>query len=1010
LRGDPYKIKQILGNLASNALKFTPSGGSVEFAIKRYDLNPEYLVIECVDSGIGIAKARQKNLFKKIINFDAQTNHHRHANITPRSYNPGRDGKDNNRDDREVSVSVTFGRRLSTGSAVPANGAVSAAGTNSVSGGAGAAHGVGASRGSFNGSGLGLYITKGLVELHGGTISVASEGPDLGSVFTVKIPFDNAKARMLMDRYSLLSPLLTACNCWRGLIMDPIVETYYLLANYFSIHDRKDQPVRVRVVSSELVGDGLNQSYEDFDDDYYDEDDEEEDDDYDYLPGQGDSYDVESGHKFYNHHVGNGPSSINSMGHHGSTIPVRHSRIGNDAETNRNQHQNSSHPTAATDKLLDASVRSPRQAKGPVVAANYANNNKVMPVDHPEDKNNSSNNNGTLQHMETFDLDSDTQGSISPSATTRRVRGDHVDNSLLADEGSGTGRLFTQKHHEGGGDISSFGEEAAAVPIPNAGRRVRNGSVNDSEEKSGASGNELVCPDNGQSMDTARSANSQTSVHSTGTPQSHAHVTHTHRHSNAAHITTLNTVHNAAASNSASYSLHSNHSNSHSAHHSPGNNNAMHRLSSRASASQSTHYSRHSSHHSHRSSRRSNHSSNRTSNPNSARNGSSRANSRSSSGHGGGILGVFIGAIANSFNMSGKSNRSPSVRSPSIRGPSTPAQLSSAVSTPRQSQHGNNNIINQTPTGSSPDAPAQPAVITPRVQQSHNSSDINHSTTPVPAQFNIFSRNVSNDNSNANSSSKSLGGQAHGGNGGGGGGVGGGLLAHMFTRINSNTSNLDGQRGAHHHPDTHHMALSSKHFSNTPNAANTLNISPVHHGHGHGHHAVHSSTSTDTTAYSVAAYHPQSHAGMSARVTASKPVPGHLQAWLTGFHVLLVDDAVTNLKMVTMLMKRLGCRCTTAANGLEAIEIMTVKGVDGFDFVIMDNYMPIMDGCTASIQLREMGFTRPIIGLTGHALGEDLIAFKEAGANAVLTKPLDVTELKSILSLLMNTAATYSDL
>jgi CheY-like chemotaxis protein len=119
---------------------------------------------------------------------------------------------------------------------------------------------------------------------------------------------------------------------------------------------------------------------------------------------------------------------------------------------------------------------------------------------------------------------------------------------------------------------------------------------------------------------------------------------------------------------------------------------------------------------------------------------------------------------------------------------------------------------------------------------------------------------------------------------------------------------------------------------------------------------------------------------------------------------------VTNLKMVTMLMKRLGCRCTTAANGLEAIEIMTVKGVDGFDFVIMDNYMPIMDGCTASIQLREMGFTRPIIGLTGHALGEDLIAFKEAGANAVLTKPLDVTELKSILSLLMNTAATYSDL
>lgn len=79
------------------------------------------------------------------------------------------------------------------------------------------------------------------------------------------------------------------------------------------------------------------------------------------------------------------------------------------------------------------------------------------------------------------------------------------------------------------------------------------------------------------------------------------------------------------------------------------------------------------------------------------------------------------------------------------------------------------------------------------------------------------------------------------------------------------------------------------------------------------------------------------------------------------------------------------------------------QGVDSLDFVLMDNYMPILDGAGACVQMRAMGFVRPIIGLTGHALGEDLQAFKDAGANAVLTKPLDCNELKSILSLLVRT-------
>lgn len=86
-----------------------------------------------------------------------------------------------------------------------------------------------------------------------------------------------------------------------------------------------------------------------------------------------------------------------------------------------------------------------------------------------------------------------------------------------------------------------------------------------------------------------------------------------------------------------------------------------------------------------------------------------------------------------------------------------------------------------------------------------------------------------------------------------------------------------------------------------------------------------------------------------------------------------------------------GCRCSSASHGLEAVELMRTKGADAFDFVLMDNYMPVMDGPTACVHMRTVhgpngtpgiGYRRPIIGLTGHALGEDLqvrctIAFSE---------------------------------
>jgi signal transduction histidine kinase/ActR/RegA family two-component response regulator len=159
------------------------------------------------------------------------------------------------------------------------------------------------------------------------------------------------------------------------------------------------------------------------------------------------------------------------------------------------------------------------------------------------------------------------------------------------------------------------------------------------------------------------------------------------------------------------------------------------------------------------------------------------------------------------------------------------------------------------------------------------------------------------------------------------------------------------------------------------------------------------------------------------------------QKWLTGHCALIVDDSVSNIKMLKLLLNRIGCSCVSATDGVHAVTAMkeymnslaeSSKGsshdssnaVSNFDegrtassrripkkidFVLMDNYMPNMTGTDACKEIRLLGYRGPILGLTGHALNDDVTAFKEAGANHVLSKPLDLAslyaDLKELLAL-----------
>jgi two-component system, sensor histidine kinase len=117
---------------------------------------------------------------------------------------------------------------------------------------------------------------------------------------------------------------------------------------------------------------------------------------------------------------------------------------------------------------------------------------------------------------------------------------------------------------------------------------------------------------------------------------------------------------------------------------------------------------------------------------------------------------------------------------------------------------------------------------------------------------------------------------------------------------------------------------------------------------------------------------------------------------LNGLNVLVVDDAPSNRKLVSRLLKSKGIVCDEAVNGREAVS-MVMSGDRHYQAILMDYEMPEMDGPSAARKLRDLRCEVLIVGLTGNVLPEDKEHFLNHGANFVLTKPLNMKELLDIL-------------
>ncbi len=114
--------------------------------------------------------------------------------------------------------------------------------------------------------------------------------------------------------------------------------------------------------------------------------------------------------------------------------------------------------------------------------------------------------------------------------------------------------------------------------------------------------------------------------------------------------------------------------------------------------------------------------------------------------------------------------------------------------------------------------------------------------------------------------------------------------------------------------------------------------------------------------------------------------------------VLVTDDTPANRQLVGLVLRKSGLTVEEAENGLQAVE-KAQSG--GFDLMLMDMQMPVMDGFTATRKLRDLGITQPIIALTANVMQSDRERCETAGCSGFLPKPIDIDKLLHALSELL---------
>ena len=121
-----------------------------------------------------------------------------------------------------------------------------------------------------------------------------------------------------------------------------------------------------------------------------------------------------------------------------------------------------------------------------------------------------------------------------------------------------------------------------------------------------------------------------------------------------------------------------------------------------------------------------------------------------------------------------------------------------------------------------------------------------------------------------------------------------------------------------------------------------------------------------------------------------------------GLNLMVAEDNDLNAEIAEILLKDAGADTTLVKDGKQAVELFQTSEPGTFDAILMDIMMPVMDGLTATREIRAITRTDakqiPIIAMTANAFEEDAKKCFAAGMNAHIPKPFQIEQVKKILA------------
>ncbi len=117
--------------------------------------------------------------------------------------------------------------------------------------------------------------------------------------------------------------------------------------------------------------------------------------------------------------------------------------------------------------------------------------------------------------------------------------------------------------------------------------------------------------------------------------------------------------------------------------------------------------------------------------------------------------------------------------------------------------------------------------------------------------------------------------------------------------------------------------------------------------------------------------------------------------------IIIAEDEPINFMLLEKMIEPTRATVLWAKDGKQALA--HYKANKGIACIIMDIRMPVMDGITATREIRRLDTDIPIIAATAFSLSNEREQCMEAGTNVFLTKPIDPKSLANILRSLIST-------